>query len=103
MKIRVDNRGLKNLEKRLDKATNALNGKHSFEEMFPPSFMRKYTNYTNIVDFFDDCGFPYETKEQFEAIPDKEFDSYVNRVTNFKSWEDMMKSGATDLFIRNFK
>ena len=88
-------KGLDKLEKQLKQmeqdAKELSKTKHvSFGELFPASFMRKYTSYSSMNELFDAGGFKVESKKDFEAIPDVEFDKHIAKSTRFKSWKDML-------------
>ena len=98
MSIKIS--GLDKLEKNFDriiKNVKSLSGTYSFDELFPPAFMRKYTEFPNIHAFLEACGFPAATKEEFEAIPDASFDEYVKSKTQFKDWANMQDVAANEL------
>lgn len=87
--------GLDKLEKQLkqmEKGAKELSKTShvSFEELFPVSFMRKYTSFSSMDELLDAGGFKVESQEDFEAIPDIEFDKHIRENTRFKSWEDML-------------
>lgn len=87
--------GLDKLEKQLkqmEKGAKELSKtKHvSFGELFPASFMRKYTSFSSMDELLDVGGFKVESQEDFEAIPDAEFDKHIAASTRFNSWEDML-------------
>lgn len=88
--------------KQMQRAAREISGTHeySFNELFPAIFMSKYTNHPSIDSFLDNCGYPANTKEEFSAIPDVDFDAYVRRSTRFNSWEDMMGKAAEELVTR---
>lgn len=87
--------GLENLEKQLNQlkkgAEELNNTKHvSFEELFPASFMQKYTSFSSIDELLDAGGFKVKSQEDFEAIPDVELDKHIEANTRFKNWEEML-------------
>ncbi len=103
IKVDVDDRklmkGLKDLERKLKQVEE----KHtiSFEELFPPSFTRKYTDAKNMYEFIRNSGLiPKDkeniTQELFENIPDKEFDEHVKSHSRFNSWEEMQSAAVKE-------
>lgn len=87
--------GLDKLErqlKQMEKGARELGKtKHvSFGELFPASFMRKYTSFSSMDELLDAGGFKVESQEDFEAIPDTAFDKHIAANTRFRSWEDML-------------
>ena len=92
---------LQNELEQLQKDAEALDGKSvSFYEMFPSSFMKKYTNFQDTDSFFDASGFDAETNESFDKIPEYELDSFVAANSRFSSWEKML-SVATEFYLDN--
>ena len=87
--------GLDKLEKQLkqmEKGARELSKTNhvSFEELFPSSFMLKYTSFSSMDELINAGGFNVESQEDFEAIPDAEFDKHIAANTKFKNWEDML-------------
>lgn len=87
--------GLDKLEKQLkqlEKGAKELGKtKHvSFGELFPTSFMRKYTSFSSMDELFGAGGFKVESQRDFEAILDAEFDKHIAATTKFTCWEDML-------------
>lgn len=73
---------------------------YSFDDLFPNSFMRKYTQHSTFDEFLKNCGYPVNTQEQFDAIPANALDNYVKKTTSFSSWEDMQQVALNALFLR---
>lgn len=97
--------GFDKLEKQLkqmEKGARELSKtkKISFSELFPSSFMQKYTSFSSMDELPDSSGFKVEPREDFEAIPEDEFDKHIAKNTHFSSWEDMLDK-ATSLYLTN--
>lgn len=88
-------KGLENLEKQ---AKESCGKQIPINDLLNVSFMKKYTSFSNFDDFLDASGFVVNSQEDFEAIPDDEFDEYVSNNTNFASWDDMLTT-ATDAYV----
>ncbi|MNW61637.1 hypothetical protein D3C74_397090 [compost metagenome] len=88
--------------KDLSKKANDLQGQRdiSFEELFNESFMEKYTSFTNFNDFLVAGNFVVNSKEDFEAIPDDVFDTYIRDSTQFESWNEMQEEAVGDYVAR---
>ncbi len=91
MSIDID--GLDKLQEKLEKIEN-LGGEVPFNELFTPEFMRLYTEYNNIEEFLEDSKWEIENQEDFESIPEDEFDKYVEEKTDFSSWEIMLQTAG---------
>ena len=93
-------KGLDKLEKQLkqmEKGAKELSRTKqvSFSELFTTSFMRKYTSFSTLDELLQAGGFKVESQEDFEAIPDAEFDKHIAATTRFKNWEDMLSEATT--------
>ena len=72
----------------------------SFEDLFAEEFMRKYTDVTSFESFIEQSQWQVESEEDFEAIPEDEFDEYVKANSDFESWEDMFGTAAKEWIAR---
>jgi hypothetical protein len=105
MKFEMD--GFDELEKKLNKIqkqAKELESKNSieFSELFATSFMNKYTGFNSIENMIESSSFEVESQEDFEAIPEKEWDEFVNEKTRFKTWKQMMEKAAEDYLGKKF-
>lgn len=73
----------------------------SFEELFPPIFMQQYTDFGTMDEFLEQSPWNVETNEDFEQIPEDEFDQYVQSNSKFESWEDMLGKAGTEQISRD--
>ncbi|MDK2788958.1 MAG: hypothetical protein PWP07_2203 [Epulopiscium sp.] len=90
---------LKEIEKKLKK----VEGKASFSELFPPSFMKKYTDFNSIEEFFEYGGFKIYTQEDYNNIPQEELDKIVYEKTKFKTWKEMLQYAGKEEMIRRLR
>lgn len=96
--------GLDKLQKRLkdlQQSAEALEGEHQvpFSELYNADFMHQHTKASSFEEFLIQGGYG-TTKEEFEAIPDAEFDEYVRKTTDFESWLDMQKAAGAAYFSK---
>lgn len=84
--------------KKMEKGAEEMDGKHlvSFNELFPTSFMHKYTEFNSFDELLDFGGWEVNTQDDFSAIPDDEFDSLISSKTKFSDWEEMKSVGAKE-------
>lgn len=89
---------LKNQMKQMERGANELKNTKSvsFEELFTPSFMTKYTTFNSFDDLLLAGNFTVESNEDFEAIPENELDIHVSNTTNFENWEDMLGTATEE-------
>ena len=92
--IKFELKGFKELSKNLNKLTKEMKSLEkqdiSFDELFKPEFMRKYTQFKTINEMVDKSPFKVENEEDFKNIPDEKWDNYVREKTSFQSWDEMM-------------
>jgi hypothetical protein len=100
--MKSDFSGIKKLQRDMEKASKELE-KIDFSKLFTKSFMLKYTNLLSFDEFLTASSFEIESKEDFEAIPDIEFDFYVNSCTKFATWQDMLDTATQEHITRTFK
>lgn len=81
---------------------SALDGEHtvSMDELFPATFMNACSSSSSFAHFLEAGGFVVESTEDFAAIPDDEWDAYVERSTTFANWEAMKGAAATAWMTR---
>ena len=84
--------------KKLVDNVHSLEGTHtvSFDKLFTKTFMEKHTDCSSFDEFLKVGNFVVNSQEDFEAIPDDEFDQYVSHATNFDSWADMLNQATKD-------
>lgn len=97
--FKFEMKGLDKLQKDLknmEKAARELEGKQTvpLSVLFNDSFMLKYTKFDNLDALFENSDFEVETDEDFAKIPDDQWDQYINEVTDFENWEEMMSKAA---------
>lgn len=91
-------RDLSNIAKKAQELEGQKN--FSFEELFNVSFMNKHTSFTNFNDFLVAGGFIVNSAEDFKAIPDDEFDEYIQKSTKFTSWSQMQEEATGEYVAR---
>lgn len=103
MSVRIE--GFEELADELDRLAEnaaAIDGTNavSFEELFPPDFMGTHTDADSMAAFLEASPWDVESKADFEAIPEDEFDAYVNEHTGFNSWDAMLSAAAREWVSR---
>ena len=74
-------------------------GKNCIKSIFPIGFMKKYTEYENIVDFLKAGNILSENIKDidfniFKKIRGRKLDQYINKNTVFKSWDEMFERAS---------
>lgn len=80
----------------LSRRAHELDGQHSIEELMPPAFISRSSTFASVKELFEASPFKTESGEDFEAIPDDEWDDFISKHTSFASWQDMQESAATE-------
>jgi hypothetical protein len=84
----------------LQRRAQNLSGPVAFEDLFPPEFMRRYTDFTSIDDLVAASGHNVQSTEDFEAIPQAEWDALIQAKTRFKSWEALQAKAGEEYVER---
>lgn len=97
--------GLNNLRSKLNQIANAaqeLDGQKQIplSELLTDDFIRKNTSFTNVDDLFSKSGYKVESKEDFEAIPEDEFNEFIKNNTDFNNWKEMLEV-ALKVYVSN--
>lgn len=101
MNIKYDGKGIDNLTKRFSNL--AYDGKnlgttYQLGEMFTERFMKTYTEFSTIDEFWNASPFLTEKEEDFDNINETELDRYVGEVTSFGNWNELVEK-AFELYI----
>ncbi|MCH2089766.1 MAG: hypothetical protein MK175_21515 [Pseudoalteromonas sp.] len=94
IKVRLD--GFKKLAENAEK----LDGRNTVNlaELLNDGFVSSHSNFKSFDDLLSASPFKATTPDEFDAIPNEQWDEYIAKVTNFDSWEDMQKR-ALDTYI----
>lgn len=99
----VEIKGLDGLESELSNLQNrieSLGGEVPMQELFTDEFMENYTEFGTFEEFLEESRWNVETQEDFERIPEDEFDGYVDEKTGFDSWEMMLSVAGREYVMR---
>lgn len=88
-------KGLDNFQNELKKLQNnleKLEGTQSvpLDDILSPDFMSRFTNFSSFNELIEKSGYTVEVQEDFERIPDNEWDEFISANTQFSSWQDML-------------
>jgi hypothetical protein len=85
---------------RLSRNAQNVNGPVAFDDLFPPEFMRRHTDFPTIQALAEASGFKIESQEDFEVIPDAEWDAFIRQRTRFATWRDMTAEAGREYVVR---
>jgi hypothetical protein len=80
----------------LQRRAASLSGPVAFEDLFPPEFMRRYTDFRSIDDLVAASGYTVQSTDDFEKIPQADWDSLIQATTRFKNWDAMQAKAAEE-------
>jgi hypothetical protein len=83
--------------KKLAKNAKDMDGASQVQltDLMTSEFISGCSSYENLDSLFSQSGFKIESKEDFEAIPDNEWEEFIVNNTSFDSWEEMQKTAMT--------
>lgn len=92
--------GLEHLQKRLEEMAEKaeeMSGNHSvpISELLNPDFLASCSAFSNIEELFEASGFKVETSEDFAAIPESDWEWFIQQNTSYTSWHEMQQAAAT--------
>lgn len=89
---------LNKLQKRAEKL--AREKSVSFDKLFTKEFIQQYTSSQTLQDLYDNSGFKINSQEDFESIPDDQWDNYIRKVTQFNDWESMLGKASEEYIAK---
>lgn len=92
MPVKINHKGLE----RLKENVKGLEGENlvRLDDLLNNDFMSQHTNFSSLNEMFEHGDFNFESKQEFERFLSEqreEIDGFVERNTNFKSWDDMIQ------------
>ncbi len=84
--------------KKLAKNLKGMDGSNQVQwtDLMTSGFISGCSPYNDLEHFFAASGFEIKSTEDFEAIPDNEWEDFILNNTSFDSWEDMQKTAMKD-------
>jgi len=104
--FKFEMKGFDKVHKRLDdmaKRAAELDGKQQtvpLSELLNDEFIAEHTSFASFNELLAASPFKVATKEDFEAIPDAEWDTYIENNTSFESWENMQHRAAAEYLAK---
>jgi hypothetical protein len=93
--------GLDDLRRKLKELERTK--KVAFSELFPSTFLRKYTRFQSLTDMQKKAeaeGFSFRTEQEVEAIPSPEWEAFIKGHTRFRSWQEMLQTAGDEYAAR---
>lgn len=97
MSIKSFTEKFEKLSKELEKEPTPIN------KLLTKSFMEKYTDFSSFDELLENSNFTVNTNTDFENLPKEEFDNYIDSVTKFSSWSEMIKKAGSLYVVSKLK
>jgi hypothetical protein len=65
-------------------------------EVLTPSFLLRHTPFGSAEEMYEASGFRIETPEDFEAVPDDEWDAFIRSISSFADWQSMLNEAGKE-------
>ena len=103
--MNIEVKGLEETKRKLEdlqRRAKELHGRRTvpFSELFPPQFIRKHTDFDSFESMLDASGFKVRAQEEFEEIPDGEWDAFIKSHSRFADWKDMLNAAGQEYIVR---
>ena len=75
-----------------------LDGQHSvpLPELMPPGFVSGCSSFATVEGLFAASPFTINTPDDFKAIGDDAWDSFINENTSFHTWREMQEAAVKE-------
>jgi hypothetical protein len=83
---------LENLVRRAKKLD--VQERASLAGLLTPAFLSGCSRFNSADEMFEASGFKIGSQEDFEAIPDAEWDLFIRKNTSFTDWKEMLKAAS---------
>ncbi|MGB4588994.1 MAG: hypothetical protein WBI17_07140 [Clostridiaceae bacterium] len=87
---------------KLNKALDSISGNVSFVDLFTTQFMKEHTDFNTFEELLEFGGYEVNSPEDFQAIPDDEFDALICAKTKFQDWKTMQIEASKEYAVRTF-
>jgi len=69
-------------------------------ELLPPDFLQRNTQFRALDDLFKASGFSVSSLEDFEKIPEAQWDAFIAKHTRFTTWDQMFRAALEEWTLR---
>jgi hypothetical protein len=83
----------KKIEELKEKAQE-MGGTCQLAELLSPEFMASCSAFSSMEELFDASGFKVKTQEDFAAIPESDWEWFIQQNTSYTSWAEMQQAAA---------
>lgn len=65
-------------------------------ELMNPNFISNCSQFSDLEELMRASGFKVASKEDFEAIPEQEWEKFIQENTSYESWTEMQQSAGVN-------
>ena len=100
LKVTIE-KNLKPLED-LARRARELDGQHqvSVANLLTPEFLGRCSRFRSADELFESSGFKVQSAEDFAAIPDAQWDTFINKNSSFATWQAMLDAAVKEWTIK---
>jgi len=97
-----DDSGFKEVQKKVEKAKEKINGKVDLLDLMTDNFIKENTNYNSFDEMVKKSELDFSTEDQSsETFESNEWNNYVQENTGFESWQEMIEIASREYMIKN--
>jgi hypothetical protein len=82
----------------LGRRAKELDGPHEvpLKELMPPAFVAGCSSFGSLEELFAGSPFKINSTDDFKAIPDADWDAFIQSSTSFASWREMQHAAVRE-------
>ena len=86
----------------LARRAQELDGQHeiSIASLLTADFLGQCSRFKSADELFEASGFSVHSAEDFRAIPDAEWDTFISGNTKFANWQDLLSAAVKEWTIK---
>ncbi|WP_230432501.1 hypothetical protein [Plesiomonas shigelloides] len=84
--------------KQLENNIKDMDGTHEVKltELINKEFLLACSNFSSLGELIEAAGYKVESQEDFEAIPDDQWNEFIMTNTKYSSWEEMQEAATIE-------
>lgn len=71
-------------------------------ELLNKNFISRHSSFSDLSELFEASGFKIESRVDFEAIPNDQWDEFIAQNTSFKNWKEMLSEAGEEWAKQKF-
>ena len=79
-----------------------VNDRLAADALVSEPFMRQHTDFESFAGFCEASPWPLEEPREIRSVPRRHLDRYVERTTDFESWNAMRTRAAEEAIVEQY-